>query len=345
MAEKNLPLIAVPEAALANSGPNGGRIVNEMVGTMLGLTKNAQITDSRGKWSIGKQSFFEPDYMQLMLWAAALEMDPEELVERLEKPVELLVNQIGAFGYTATGRIKLGHHSTFVNGRLINICWNLEEFPVVAFEWVAGLMIEELEVVWPQKTPGAAGNRIHVSQCILPELELRDLTQLRELRCQRLGLRQLKLSGVPALSWLNCCENQLAELNLSDLPLLEKVFAGNNQIAALDMSVLPKLTELSVSGNKLVTLDLSCVPKLEGFWVSDNQLSVLNLSCVPFLTTLVADNNQLRSLNLSVVPLLKALWVEKNDLAELDIRPLLHLETLGYDKDRTRLIQRPDQHF
>ena len=29
----------------------------------------------------------------------------------------------------------------------------------------------------------------------------------------------------------------------------------------------------------------------------------------------------------------------------LDVTPLKHLQRLRYDKDKTRLIQRPDQHF
>ncbi len=78
---------------------------------------------------------------------------------------------------------------------------------------------------------------------------------------------------------------------------------------------------------------------------SYNQRTKLDLSAVPQLTRLDCRDNRLTSLDLSFVPRLDWLRCDGNPLAELDIRPLARLKNLLYDRDKTRLIQRPDQHF
>jgi hypothetical protein len=63
------------------------------------------------------------------------------------------------------------------------------------------------------------------------------------------------------------------------------------------------------------------------------------------IQTIDCGDCRLIELDLSAVPLLTDLGCSDNELTELDIRPLWNLTELSYDKDKTRLIQRPDQNF
>ena len=73
-----------PDNGLALEGPHGGRIVAEMLGGALELARAAQNGVALApRFSIGEHVFCEPDYRQILLWAKALELEPEAVVERL----------------------------------------------------------------------------------------------------------------------------------------------------------------------------------------------------------------------------------------------------------------------
>ena len=75
------------------------------------------------------------------------------------------------------------------------------------------------------------------------------------------------------------------------------------------------------------------------------RLSELDLSRVPRLTTLECSHNDITELDLSHVPRLTTLECFCRSLTELDVTPLHSLKDLGYHKETTQLIQRPDQNF
>ena len=108
---------------------------------------------------------------------------------------------------------------------------------------------------------------------------------------------------------------------------------------------LPNLHSLSCKCLGLSELDLSRVGSLMELHCSENNIEDLDLSRVQMLTWLSCSHNQLTELDLSGVPMLTELFCDNNQLTELDIRSLFSLETLSYDDDSVRLIQRPDQHF
>ncbi len=295
MPDEKLHVIPHPESGLARVGSQGGRIPTEMVSGALALARVAK-TDVAlvPRFRISEHLFCEPDYQQILLWARALALGPEMVIERL----------LAIPRYWEQKNI-----TQFENGRIIKLGWYLRLLPLIAFDWVPGLVVEAIAFVGTD----------HAERVLsLP------LPQLRHLDCGSMGLVGLDLTETPLLTWLSCDENQLTELDLSTVQLLTELDINDNQITTLDLTTVPQLTSLFWSQNQIAQLDLSAVPKLTRLYCAFNQLTELNLSAVPYLTELLCHNNE---------------------LTELDIRPLKHLEMLTYDSDRTRLIQRPDQNF
>ena len=74
-----------PEGGLAFVGHQKGRILGEMTGDLLVLSRTA-ISDRTvllPHFKIGKHEFCDPDYQQILLWAKTLNIDAETVIERL----------------------------------------------------------------------------------------------------------------------------------------------------------------------------------------------------------------------------------------------------------------------
>jgi hypothetical protein len=212
--------------------------------------------DFSRKTMVGSHEFYDPDYQQLILWAKSLDLNLEDVIDRLITEQETEFRRV--------------HKTLFSNGRIIKLGWDIDLLPLNFFEWVGGLSIEGLTFFVPK------GLKPIERSMRLP------LPKLWRFFCRDMGLVNLDLSEVPLLTRLWCSKNRLASLNLSAVPLLEKLHCSCNRLTSLDLSTVPQLTEL---------------------------------------------------------------WCYENQITELDIRPLKNLEELKYDKDKTRLIQRPDQNF
>jgi hypothetical protein len=410
MADEKLPLTLHSGSGLVQIGSQGGRILAEMVSGALALSQSKEARAALNqRFRIGAHELCEPDYQQILLWAAALELEPATVIERLLK------EHADCFSDEDCSVIVGG--SEIVDGRISSLVWDTAQLPLCVFEWVEGLVIESihlcdqgpnkrLHVFTPLPLPRLASlncvqvqlreldltsvpllkkldcdyneltdldlsavpllTALNCDHNRLTELDLSAVPLLKELSCGANKLTELDLSAVPLLTRLDCQINQLTELDLSAVPLLTRLSCGSNQLTELDLSAVPLLTRLSRGGNQLIELDLSAVPQLT--WLHcrksqltdldlsavplltalncyDNRLTELDLSAVPLLTRLSCGSNQLTELDLSAVPLLTRLDCKSNQLTELDIRPLWNLYTLKYDKDKTRLIQRPDQTF
>jgi len=307
-----------------------------MIDETLALALQAQALEGR-RFQIGEDEWRESDYRQILIWAKSLELEPVEVVRRLQEDI------------IAGDEVWI--ETRFADGRLLELYWNLDLLPLERFEWVDGLVTKAVAFATTQE--------------MTPNLSLR-LPSLKDLLCAATGLTALDLSGVPMLTELWCYNNQLAELDLSAVPVLTRLWCDGNQLKELDVIGVPMLKELWCDRNHLTKLDLFGVPLLMGLWCSDNQLTELDLSGVPKLTELCCEGNQLTELDLSGVPMLTELYCGNNRLTklnlssvpmlthldcgasrltELDIRFLLNLEKLQYDSGSTRLIQRADQHF
>jgi hypothetical protein len=274
--------------------------------------------DFSRKIMVGSHEFYDPDYQQILLWAKALRMEPNEvLVRLLTDPVE-----------------ELKQHKTLIkDGRIVQLYWMMDLLPLEHFEWVDGLVIESIYFVVSEEPTNSLGT------LVLP------LPQLQSLFCTSLGLTRLDLSMVPLLTELNCNANQLTELDLSAVPELSFLDCCANQLTELDLSAVPELRLLWCSANQLTELDFTRVPQLKGLGCSANQLTKLDLSAVPQILILKCSHNQITELDLSTVPLLTHLHCPANQISALDIRPLKNLKTLQCDRHLARLIERPDQNF
>ena len=339
-------LIPLPAASLALARPEGGRVLSEMLSDTLALARGEPLR------KIGEYEWCEPDYRQILLWAEALALEPVEVIRRLLDSESVYFQTYGEDWKPTTS--SWGEETAFRNGRIVNLNWTLDLLPLDNFRWVAGMEIEYFRVAPSETTPGALPpfhlalpklQKLCWSLMDVEQLDLSQVPKLVELECAYNELTELDLSKVPILAAISCAENRLTELDLSNLPLLTSLDCMENKLTELDLSAVPKLRVLWSNQNHLTNLILSPLPMLEKLGCVDNQIADLDLSTVPALQSLYCERNQLTKLDLSKVLALKHLDCSGNCIDQLDIRLLHHLETLAFDADRTRLIQRPDQHF
>jgi hypothetical protein len=317
-------IIPVPDASLALARPDGGRVISEM---------NAEIRPL-----ILWETLCEPDRKQILIWAEALSLEPEEVIRLL----------------TSTAPLDDSWEPTsFRDGRIVKLNWDLDLLPLGAFEWVDGLEIEYLrfDSSFLPVLPGCTVKRL-----ALP------LPKLRSLHCECVGLRELNLVGSPLLEELVCAGNPSVSFNLEETPKLTKLDCRDCCLTELDLKPVPLLRSLHCERNELTKLDLS-FSRLRFLYCGCNQITELTrmplfmLFCERNLLTelplprsvlmswLRCSFNQLTEIDLSRIPNLKRFDCEGNPIDLLDIRTLHSLEELNYDAETTRLVQREDQHF
>ena len=257
---------------------------------------------------IGTHSFRDPDYRQITVWSRALDMSPEDVIEKLRSTSSEDANQKWLSDRLAFEPIRFGVR----DGAIRTLIWDFQLLPIRTFEWVEGLEITE---IWFRGTPTA-------------ELSLQ-LTELRRLDCFNCALNRLELSQVPQLTELRCGTNQLEHLDLSQVPELLTLWCNENVLNELDLSPVPKLTDLWVEDNLLKKLDPSVAPNLSVLWCDNNYLRELNLSRSSGLTELRCNDNKITKLGLNGAPQLTGLGCECNELAELDLSPVAQLRAIA----------------
>ena len=86
MADEKLPLTLHSGSGLAQIGSQGGRILAEMVNGALVLSRTTGSSAAlMRRFRIGEHELCEPDYQQILVWAKALELVAETVIERLLK--------------------------------------------------------------------------------------------------------------------------------------------------------------------------------------------------------------------------------------------------------------------
>jgi hypothetical protein len=333
---ENLSLIARPPAAIEKAGPRTKRILSDMVTGTLTLAKREHLLPAEPRFRIGEYEWCGPEYRQILTWAKALKLRPEEVIERLLKGPK--------------GSIDAWWETRFENGMLLKVSWDFELLPLWDFQWVDGLGTTHLFL----------HSQPHMA--ILPEGWARSrlplkLPQLTHFACRHVGLRELDLSECPRLHTLDCSWNWIAHLDLASVPGLTALECQANNIEELDVSSVAGLIKLNCERNGVLReakglrrLTMRRLPNLTSLSCSCNQLPSLDLSGRPNLTSLDCSENHIRELDLSTVPLLERLSCHSNPMKVVDIRPLHHLEWCYWesplaDSCETQLIQRPDQHF
>jgi hypothetical protein len=184
---------------------------------------------------LGEHEFCDPDHRQIQIWAASLNMEVEEVVEKLLR--------------TPANRTRRG--TEFTNGRIVCLHWDLDLLDLATFEWTVGLSIEEIEFSSDDSRPQP--NRI---------LTLA-LPRLQRLVCNNIGLVFLDLSGAPLLSELHCDLNALRSLDLSRAKNLVYLSLNCNPITALDFDGAPQLQAIEVNMTEIENLDISSLYHLE----------------------------------------------------------------------------------
>ena len=280
------------------------------------------------RFRIGNYEFCEPDYSQILIWAKALKIDPEALVQKLENY---------QYPYPSKYPSKRKTIFTVEQGAIVSLAWDVDALLLEKFDWVQGLSVQEIAVF------GVAANhpdisislpclrRLFIGSINLKKLDLSNVPSLTILECSDNQLTELDLSHVPNLTELRCSRNQLTELDLSNVPNLSRLWCSENQLTELDLSNVPGLTDLSCDGNQLTELHLSNMPNLTVLSCSENQITELDLSNVPNLTSLWCTWNQLTELDLSNMPNLTVLRCSENQITELDLSNVPGLTDLSCD--------------
>ena len=126
-------LIPLPDVSLANTTVSAQRIMSAMVEETLALTRREQASIQAAKWKIGDYEFCEPDYRQILHWAAALALAPEIFIERLlnDQSLNVMTTQdVDTPDWAGT---------RFENGQIVAIHWDLALLPVSHIELVTTL--------------------------------------------------------------------------------------------------------------------------------------------------------------------------------------------------------------
>lgn len=330
---------------IAETGPRS--IVASMVTDALARAQSQTKAHAAARFRIGEYEFCDPDYRQILIWARALGNEPERIVSILSK------SAICIFHEDENGRdLPL----IVEDGSIKALAWNFEELPIPKFEWVDGLLIQE--IAFEGKSTASIAPRLPMLKqlsCVgieLSTLDLSSMPSLASLDCSDNQLSALNIGTVPMLQGLWCSNNMLSDLDLTRNPALTHLVCHTNNISSLDLKRVPNLSDLACGENLLTELDLSNVPRIRNLWCPDNRLTRIDLSrapvleslnCgnnnivelnifnVPKLTRLICHGNQLAALPLSQAPALQQVWTDCNQISELDLRALKKLKYIKCD--------------
>jgi hypothetical protein len=279
-----------PSGAIAVTSQQNG-ILARMTSGVLAADRSKSAQDNGVRFRLGKYEFREPDYRQIELWAKALDMTVEAVLNGLEND-----------------RFQV------IDGAIQSISWHFSIFPSCPNYWINGLKIKRLYFEALEYNPMFSRLNLEYHPVVSRSLQL-NLPSLEILDCYWMGLQEIILSNMSMLKELILMENYLTKLDLCNVPKLEKLNCVLNRLTELNLSNVPMLKELSCESNQLTELNLSNLPMLETVGLGDNHLSELNLSNVPMLRKLYCLGNRLTKLDLSNVPI----------LSKLDIDPSVHV--------------------
>lgn len=96
----------------------------------------------------------------------------------------------------------------------------------------------------------------------LTKIDVRKLTKLETLYCDRNALTELNVTGLSNLWRLTCDQNQLTSLDLTGLSSLSQLNCVKNRLTSLNLAGLTSLVTLNCHENKLTELDISMLPAL-----------------------------------------------------------------------------------
>lgn len=140
----------------------------------------------------------------------------------------------------------------------------LSELDLIALEEIESLTLSAkglknlsgIEVYSNLKSLNCSGNKS------LTKIDVRKLTKLETLYCDRCALTELNVTGLSNLWRLTCDQNQLTSLDLTGLSSLSQLNCVKNRLTSLNLAGLTSLSLLNCYENKLTELDISMLPAL-----------------------------------------------------------------------------------
>jgi Leucine-rich repeat (LRR) protein len=337
-------IILRPDAQIERSASGKGRIVAAMIDETLSLAR-AESQPPPKRFKIGSHEWCESDYLQILVWANALLLDPETLIERL-------LDDRSIREFCSDDCIHKWSRTQFVCGRIVGLHWDLTSLPLERLELEENLEVAFLSVFNVRRDSRCSNiltQTMNVRQltlqsrslkCIecsslgLEQLDLSQLGQLEELYCRTNRISSLELPASCNLKVLQCSGNSISRLNLSRIPQLEELYCACNKIGELELSNTPMLTKLQCGDNEIATLELAVVQCLTDLDCSFSPISTLDLASIPRLRRLDCSGTSVDALNLADVPMLQSLSCYSTLVSELDLRYVPNLESLICDNTK-----------
>lgn len=382
--KEKFPLVRKPTSGLEKVDPGAKRVLSSMVSDALTLARVTQRTLETRKFRVGDVDLCEPDYLQIRAWAEQLGLSSFEVLRRLKEGLRFKGNETRIENGKFT-KLNWDPGLLPVSEFQISFELEITQLSFAPMDVIAERCDDDLAVLegiskWDElsREYDDTARILRISSICLSALKQLDCAcigleclaiefapSLERLDCTQNCLSALNLRPFPNLKELLCLSNLIEKLDLCSVPKLRKLNCDDNDMQELVLPNLPELVELdcvnsgydkdSGLGQFLKTIDLRGAPNLERLNCFSNRFETLNLSCVPKLKYLDCSGNPLAELALSDVPLLETLkysslrpeWFMGWNppwIGTLDIRGLSHLKKLECDK-RTRVVQRPDQHF
>ncbi|AWI26273.1 T9SS sorting signal type C domain-containing protein [Flavobacterium pallidum] len=179
---------------------------------------------------------------------------------------------------------------------------------------------------------GAPVEVLYILENQLTELDLSQVSTLRELYCGSNQLTSLDLSGQSQLTYLTCEQNQLATLDLSNTAI-ETLYCKDNALTNINLNGVTSLTGISCEDNQLTSLDLTNQANLTQMNCSNNHITSLDVSNKP-MERLGCWNNGMTSLNLSGITTMTEFACNYNALTSLDVSAMTQLTYLDCSQNQ-----------
>lgn len=269
----NLNLTAINVKTVSLVARNG----EVLAGTMsLNLERGELIPDVNSSSRIDLSGSFEPaaDYYFVVRpctlaegFSLVIEYNDGSLKRtEVRKPVTLKAGQILDIGvpknlgpYISQAILPEGMGTPNGDGSV-----TLSELDLIALEKIESLNLSSkglknlsgIEVYSNLKSLNCTGNKS------LTKIDVRKLTKLKILYCDRCALTELNVTGLSNLWRLTCDQNQLTSLDLTGLSSLLQLNCVKNRLTSLNLAGLTSLSLLNCYENKLTELDISMLPAL-----------------------------------------------------------------------------------
>ncbi len=119
-------LIRLPSFAVEKAEAGPRRILTGMVSDALAVAKSLERALATARFRIGDHEFCDPDYRQILIWAASLGVTPEYFVG--------IVDVLPHESIDSQGRKHFDVSLEVGDGAIICLPWDLDFFPIHYFD-------------------------------------------------------------------------------------------------------------------------------------------------------------------------------------------------------------------